>query len=66
MIFQKNKKIKKQIWSNLIKTDQIWSKPWFDQILKGFDQIWSVLIRFVFFIFFKIFQKNVHEKSDEK
>ena len=44
---------------NLIKSDQIWSKPtfWsdlirFDQIwsdLIRFDQIWSDLIRFVFF-----------------
>ena len=61
-IFQKNKKIKK---TNLIKSDQIWSKPWFDQILKGFDQIWSVLIRFdqiCFFIFFN-FSKKMSMKN---
>ena len=36
------------------KSDQIWSKPWFDQILKGFDQIWSDLIRFDQIFFFQI------------
>ena len=41
-----------QIWSNLIKSDQIWSKLRFDQIwsnLIKFDQIWSDLVKLVFF-----------------
>ena len=45
-----------QNWSNLIKSDQIWSKPLFWSDLIRFDQIWSDLISFDQFFLFGFFE----------